>query len=265
MCQGLTAALLVSALLGPGRMEAADLAAIKQRGSLRVLVMPMSAPDEFFCLECDNPGLDRELLEGFARLHGVKLEVVPIPGWSNLVPALLKGRGDVIAGRFTVTSARSRKIAFTRQVFPTRNVVLSRGPHRIVRTLEQLRRERVGTIKGTSMAEAVAAARVPASNIDSTIPPGGLPGALQKGKVTAVVLGIESAITAQHRDPKIQLGLFLGPPGSLAYGLRKQDASLHAALDSYIANVRRTATWSRLVVKYFGESALDILKKARTR
>jgi hypothetical protein len=35
------------------------------------------------------------------------------------------------------------------------------------------------------------------------------------------------------------------------------------ALDEYIENLRRTPTWSRLVVKYFGERAPDVLKKAR--
>jgi len=33
------------------------------------------------------------------------------------------------------------------------------------------------------------------------------------------------------------------------------------ALDDYLANLRRTPTWSRLVVQYFGESALEILQK----
>jgi ABC-type amino acid transport substrate-binding protein len=57
--------------------------------------------------------------------------------------------------------------------------------------------------------------------------------------------------------------MFVGPPGSLAYGLRKEDAALLAALDAYIENLRRTATWNRLVLKYFGESAPEVLRKAR--
>jgi hypothetical protein len=35
------------------------------------------------------------------------------------------------------------------------------------------------------------------------------------------VLGIERAIAAQREDAQIELGAFLGPPGSLAYGVRK--------------------------------------------
>jgi len=132
-----------------------------------------------------------------------------------------------------------------------------------VATVEALREEKVGTIKGSSMAEAVRAV-VPAPNVDDSFPPGGLPGALVAGKVSAVVLGVESAIAAQRQDQEMELGTFVGPPRSLAYGVRKQDAALLQALNEYIDNVRRTPTWSRLVVEYFGASAPDILRKVRS-
>jgi membrane-bound lytic murein transglycosylase F len=244
-------------------MAAADLADVKARGTLRVIVMPLSATDEFFPIPAGaRPGFDRAVLDGFAALHRIKLEVVPVEGWDNLIPALLQGRGDVIAGRFTVTDTRLKQIAFTSEVFPSRNVVMTRRPHAPVATVEALRDEKVGTIKGSSMAEAVRAV-VPASNVDDSFPPGGLPGALVAGKVSAVVLGIESAIAAQRHDPEIELGAFVGPPRSLAYGVRKQDAALLQALNEYVDNVRRTTTWSRLVVEYFGDAAPEILRKAR--
>ena len=255
---------LAVALLTAAPLGAADLADVKARGTLRVIVMPLSATDEFFPLPAGaRPGFDRALLDGFVALHRIKLEVVAVEGWDNLIPALLQGRGDLIAGRFTVTDTRLKQIAFTSEVFPSRNVVLTRKPHAPVATVEALREEKVGTIKGSSMAEAVRAV-VPAPNVDDSFPPGGLPGALVAGKVSAVVLGVESAIAAQRQDPAMELGTFVGPPRSLAYGVRKQDAALLQALNEYIDNVRRTPTWSRLVVEYFGASAPDILRKVRS-
>jgi ABC-type amino acid transport substrate-binding protein len=242
----------------------ADLAEVKGRGTLRVLAVGVRSGDEFFAPAGAQPGFDREVLEGFARLQRLRLEVVPIAGWDALIPELLAGKGDLIAGRFTVTDSRKKLIAFTSEVFPTRNVVLTRRPHPVVRTIAQLREEKVGTVKGTSLAEAVAAAGVPPANVDSSIPSGTLPEALKAGQVGAVVLGVENAISAQRADPALELGVFLGPPTSLAYGVRKADAELLKALDDYIENLRRTPTWSRLVVKYFGETAPDVLKKAGT-
>jgi len=245
-------------------LPAADLTEVTGRGVLRVIVMPLSPKDEFFPIPAGaRPGFDREVLEGFARLHRIKLEVVPVDGWDNLIPALLEGKGDVVAGRFTITDSRLKQAAFTSEVFPSRNVVMTRRPHPAVATLEALKQEKVGTIRGSSMAEAVKAV-VPASSVDDSFPPGSLPGALAAGKVSAVVLGIESAIAAQRLDPQIELGPFIGPPRSLAYAVRKQDTALRQALDEYIDNLRKTPTWSRLVVEYFGDAAPEILKKARS-
>jgi membrane-bound lytic murein transglycosylase F len=256
--------LLLLFATGPRAAGAADLAEVKERGILRVLRMDVRASDEFFPLNASGPpGFDREVLDGFANLHRLKVEPVTISTWDGLIPALLQGRGDVVAGRFTITEARQKQVAFTSEVFPTRNVVLTRKPGKVVTSLEELRGEKVGTIRGTSMAEAVAAAGVSAGHLVDTITTGKLPEALQTGQATAVVLGVENAITAQRDDPAMQLGLFLGPPRSLAYALRKGDTELLAALNEYIDNLRRTPTWSRLVVKYFGEAAPEILKKAR--
>ncbi len=255
--------LVVLVLLFVPRLLARDLDEIEKRGSLRVLAVVSNQSDEFFSRR-PGVGFDREILEGFARLHRLTLEVVPQPAWDQLVPALQQGKGDLIAGRFTVTESRRRLIDFTAEVFPTRHVVLTRRPHRAIATLEQLRAERVGTVKGTSMAEAVAAAGVPSANVDESLPTGTLPAALKAGRVGAVVLGIENAIAAQREDPELELGVFLGPPGSLAYGMRRGDSRLRQALDDYLSDLRRSASWSRLVVRYFGERSLEILTKART-
>jgi ABC-type amino acid transport substrate-binding protein len=257
------AAVLALAVLAPAGEAAADFPEIQKRGTLRVLVMLDQRRPEFFTLDHKTPGFDHEVLQRFAQLHHVFLQPVPVPSWDALIPALLAGKGDLVAGRFTVTESRKKLVDFTTEVFPTRNVVLTRRPHRVVQTLEELRTEKVGTIKGTSMAEAIAAAAVPPARVDDGIPAGGFAEALKSRRITAAVWGVESAIAAQREDPAIQIGMFLGPPTSLAYAVRKNDDALLEALNDFISNLRRTATWNRLVVDYFGADALEVLKKAR--
>ena len=86
---------------------------------------------------------------------------------------------------------------------------------------------------------------------------------LKAGRIEAPVEEVSGAILASKADPALQLGLFLGPPGAYAWGLRKEDGELRRRLNEHLDTLRRTPTWSRLVVRYFGESALDVLKKAR--
>jgi ABC-type amino acid transport substrate-binding protein len=253
---------VLSLAVAPLPCAADDLPEIKARGVLRVLGVADDKDDEFLTTE-PGRGLDRELLEAFARLQGVKLEIVNPGAWDALVPALVQGKGDVIAGRFTVTDARKKLIEFTPEVFPTRNVVVTRAPHRVVKTLEELRAEKVGTVKGTSMADAVAAAGVPAGQVDDGVASGRLPDALKAGRVGAIVLGVENAISARRADPGLQVGLFLGSPGALAWGVSRKSPLLLQALSEYVTSARRTPTWNRLVVKYFGAEAPEVLRQAR--
>jgi len=229
-----------------------------------VLVMP--APDEahfFNTGPSGEPGFDREIVDSFAKLHDLELEVVTVSSWGELVPALIADRGDMIAGTFTATEARRREIAFTVEVFPTRIVVVSRDPSPPVESLESLREKKVGCITGSSPAAALRSAGVPEARVDDGIPSGGLLAALESGRVEAAALEVPAAILAQRDDPAIHLGVFLGEPASLAYGVRKQDTALLAALDQYLSYQRRGMGWSRLVVKYFGEAAPEILKRTR--
>src|SRR5262245_18867577 len=131
----------------------ADLVQVEARGSLRVLMVLDLDGRAVSNQRADSPGFDMELLEGFGKLHHLRLEVVPVEGWDRLVPALQEGRGDLVAGSFTVTEARQRLIAFSDEVLPTRSIVVTRKPHRIVHTFDELKGERVTVFRGTSMAD----------------------------------------------------------------------------------------------------------------
>jgi len=251
--------------LAVAQPAAADLEDVQKAGALRVIVnLDRRRPEFFGEPSSARPGFDHEVLRGFAALHRVTLTPVFVNGWDALIPALQAGKGDVIAGRFTATDTRRKLIAFTTEVFPYRLVVLTRKPYPVIRTVEELRRARVGTTRGTIMIEALDAAGVPASARDETIPTGAYVEALQSGRVTAAVWGVESAVASLQEDPDLQLGMFIGPPGSLAYGVRKDDPALLRVLNAYISNLRQTPTWARLVVKYFGDNATEILRKARS-
>jgi membrane-bound lytic murein transglycosylase F len=257
-----TALLLALAVVATSPARA-DLADIQKRGTLRVLAVDGSPA--FYNVKAGRPGLEREILDGFARMQKLNVQTVEVATWEELIPALLEGRGDVIAGGVTDTVPRRAKIAFTAEVFPTRHVAVTRKPHRVVRTVEELRQEKkVGVIKGTSLEEAARAAGVPPDSLDTSVPADGLQRALQSGQVTAIVDGVEDALLLQRADPSLQIGTYVGAAGSLAFGVRKEDVGLLRALDAHLSNVRRSQGWNRLVVDYFGPLALDVLKQART-
>lgn len=244
-----------------GAAEARDLADIRKDGVLRVLVVPDVRVREFVDLDSKaRPGFDIEILQGFARAHKLELKTISLSGWDKLVPALLKDEGDVIAGCFTDTDARRRHIQFTNAVFPTGTVVVTRKPHRVVNTLEELREEKVGTIRGTSMEDALTAAGVKGKLDYTVLEQKDLSAALRSRELTAVAWGLEGAIAAANHDHDLQVGMMLGPPTALAYGVRKEDTELLAALNAQLSILRKTGVWQRLIVRYLGASAPRILK-----
>ena len=251
-------------LLTPAGAHARDLDDIKKQGRLRVVAVVEEREPEFVSLKPGGaPGFDREILEGFARIQGVGLEFVLAPSWQVLMPSLVEGKGDLVAGRVSDTASRRAKADFTAEVFPTRIVVVTRKPRAALASASEMAGLRVGTIPGTSMMDALKATGLPSQKV-VPLAAGQLVEALRDGKVDVAVWALEGALLAQRRDPDLQIGTFLGPPESLAYGVAKGSPQLLAALNEHIALLRRTGTWNRLVVKYFGATAPVILNQANS-
>ena len=84
---------------------------------------------------------------------------------------------------------------------------------------------------------------------------------LRAGTISATVVSLENALLAQRKDPDLQVGMVVGPPVSRVFGVRQKDAALLREINTYLENMRRSGSWNRLVVKYFGENALGVLQK----
>lgn len=248
--------------LSAGTTSAGDLPQIKTRGAFRVLVAADEQPEMFNFSTSGEPGFERELVEGFTRLHKLRLEPVSVARYDDRVPALIENKGDAILG-IIQTEARRKLIDFTVETMPTRRLAVTLKPHRVLKAVEEFREEKIGILKGTTtwMSAAVEAG-VPASRIQTFPDLEALFAAVRSGQVTATVMSISDLGLAKRKHPDLQAGVVLGAPGSAGWGVRKTDAALLSALNQYIDSVRKTPTWSRLIVKYFGEETLLVLGKA---
>jgi ABC-type amino acid transport substrate-binding protein len=232
---------------------------VETQGVLRAIVAEDEQVARFNPKAEGEPGFERELLEGFARLHQLKVEAVRVPHYNDRIPALLQGRGDLVIG-LVDTPERRRVIAMSEEVLPALKVAVNYAPRPVIATAEALRRERVGMLAGAATWKtAASAAGVPESAMRTY---GDLPSlfaALKSGEIGATVMSISDFGIAVQNDTKLQAGAVVGPRGRACWGVRQADARLLAALDEYIGNVRRTPTWSRLVVKYFRDETRRVL------
>ncbi len=247
---------LLSILLAARGPVRADMKEVVARGTLRVLA---GQDENWFSLDGSGPpGFEREVLEGFARLHGLRFEAVAIERWEDAIPMLVAGRGDLLAG-VNDTAARRRTIDFTAELLPARSVVVSLKPAAVVTSLAALRAARVAVVPDSTWAEAAEHAGVPPASL---VRVAGVPealAALRASRASAAIVDVVDYLQQRRRTPELQLGLALGAAQSSAWGVRKSDPALRKALDAYLAEFRHHPGWSRLLVKYFGEDAPLVL------
>jgi len=229
---------------------------------LRVLVAADEDAEMFSFEPGSAPGLEREMIESFARLHGRRLEVVPVTNFEQIIPMLAAGQGDVILG-IVDTEARRAHVAFTEELLPTRHVVVTLTSRGSIQSLEHLRIQRVGVVTGSSWAEAAAQAGVPPNRTVPFVDSRDMVQALLSGQVTAAVMGLSSLALVQKKHPELRANLFLGPPGRHAWAVRKDDGALRDQLSEHIRMLKGSGTWAHLLSRYLGPESMALLASAR--
>ena len=236
-----------------------DLADLRSRGSLRVLVGADEDPIWFSQRGGPSPGFEREVLEGFARVQRLRFEVVPVPRWEEAIPMLLRQEGDVLGG-ISVTPERRQKVDFS------------------VRAAAGAEHRRHAAAAGADPLARRAAGRAGRDRAQHRVGRGARQGRRSRLAHAAhgrrLRGGRDDPRRARRRD-RVRGRRFLpaAPPASASSrraccsGSRsaargpsaRASPELRQALDAYLGELRRSANWSRLLVKYFGADAPAIL------
>jgi ABC-type amino acid transport substrate-binding protein len=154
---------------------------------------------------------------------------------------------------------RRKQASFSVEVLPVRHMVMTHKPHAPIQTLEAFRAARVGAVRNTSWARVAEESGVKGDALQLFPDRTQVFDALREGRIDATVITLTDGVVAMKSRPGLESGLMLGEPGSSAFAVRKGDAQLLAGLDAYLANFRKSPSWNRLLVKYFGDQALAVL------
>jgi membrane-bound lytic murein transglycosylase F len=94
-----------------------DFAAIRERGTLVVLAPYNSTT--YFIYQGEPLGYEYELLQTFAKEHGVALKMVVVTDPKSLLPLLNSGEGDLAAARLIPIPENEAVVSFTRALYHT--------------------------------------------------------------------------------------------------------------------------------------------------
>jgi membrane-bound lytic murein transglycosylase F len=94
-------------------IETGDLKAFRKRGELRILVPGYHPVDHYLPRKGSPLGYEYNLADKFSRKMGLTARFVYVDSFGELIPALLAGKGDMIAANLTITEPRKQQIEFT--------------------------------------------------------------------------------------------------------------------------------------------------------
>lgn len=255
---------LLTAFLGSA-VQAGDLADVKARGKLVMLTFP-AVEDPFVAVDLEamrtlglkltdmkDPenfrGIDVEIVKGFAKSLGVKLEMSPqTGGYGELLPALLAGKGDLVASRLTITPKRQESADFSAPYF-SQWAVAAVKPDSKLATVADLKGKRVAVMKGSSHYEFLSALnldpqiRLTGFNMESY-------SAVIEGESDYALMDSRAAVgepvSAQFSDLKVGVRVHRSDQGVMI----RKGSDLKAPIDAYIEGLRKSGELDALLLKY---------------
>ncbi|MGD8956354.1 MAG: transporter substrate-binding domain-containing protein [Chromatiaceae bacterium] len=222
-----------------GQIYTGDLDALRQKGRLRILI-PANIGGVFY-LPREGWPVDEQhrAAERFARSQGLQPELVPVEGLAQMIPALLAGRGDIIAANLTVTETRRERIAFSLPLTHVRQQVLVTSTRDDIQGDRDLAGRRVMVDPSSVFWERLTQLREKYPALELIARPAEMSDeeeldAVADGRVDATVR--DSNVAGMYLGYRDDLKVAFELPGNdaIAWGIRRESPQLRAALDQFL-------------------------------
>lgn len=189
-------------------------------------------------------GFEVDIMDALARRLGVKQQVVHY-NWSNLVPSLERGDFDIAMNGLEATAERVDRILLSRPYFVYAETLAVRRGSKL-RTLDQLRGKRVGTLNQTYAHDLLREAHVEVVLYEGNEEPYL---DLEAGRVDGVLLDNIIADRYGCNRAAVECLPEEVARGSYVIGIRKTDPELKDALDQAIAAMQADGELERILRK----------------
>ncbi|MDX1442963.1 MAG: transporter substrate-binding domain-containing protein [Gammaproteobacteria bacterium] len=251
-----------------------DLDGIAERGVIRALVVPSLT--DFFSLEGRILGIQAELLKNLEKhinenidRDGLDVRVVYVPvTFSELIPALLEGRGDIAAAILTRTPEREAIVDFVGGVnFPISEIVVHGEDVEDIESLQDLAGRKVHVLQDSSYAEHLEALnqefldtqldRIDIVEMDPHLTTEDILELVNAGLVEITIADDYKATLWAEVLPDIEVreNIVLQEDTSAGWAVRKDNPELAAAIREASRKVRKgTLLGNIFIERYFGST-----------
>ena len=237
---------------GKEKQSADLLETIQKRGDIIIAMEGTWAPWTYHDESGNLVGYDVEVAAGIAKKLGVKPRFVE-GEWDGLLAGLDAGRYDIMVNGVDVTPERSAKYDFSIPYAFNRTAVIVKTDNDSINSMEDLKgKHTANTISSTyaEIAESYGAEVTGVDDLNQTFE------LLLSGRIDAT---LNAEVTyydymKAHPDAPLKIAVLTEDASSIAIPMRKgeETASLHAAIDKALEEMRAEGELSRLSEKYFG-------------
>ena len=243
-----------------------DLDQIQKRGYINALVDNNST--SYFIYRGRPMGYEYELLERFANYLKVELRIKVIASIEETIDLLNKGEGDVIAFPLTITTERTKYVAFSQTHFNTCQVLIQKKPanwranpylaeKELIRNPADLIGKEIYVKKGSSFKDRL-------ENLSQEI--GGeiiiredsaeseTESLIQKvatGEIPLTVNDQTIALVNATYFPDIDIKTVLSLPQQIAWAVRKNSPVTLGVMNKWLSNIKKEGTFQVIFNKYF--------------
>lgn len=244
---------------------------IKERRPIRVLVSYNRT--NFFLVKGAMRGLEHDLMLAYkqhlAKKHGkdhVHMVFIALP-FDQLMPALLKGEGDIIAAGLTITDARKKQVGFST---PYRKditeIVVGSAKAAPINDVADLAGKTVHVMAGSSYRQHLARVSkilrqrdmkpVKIKEADPNLVTEDLLEMTERGLIDYTMADQQLAVIWKKGLPRLRL--FNDAPihtgGDLGWAIRPDNQELKRSLDEFAATVRQGTLMGNMVFKRYYEN-----------
>jgi len=209
--------------------------------------------------DADQPdkliGFEIDLLDALAARLNVKAKFVSVQ-WDQLVPALLRDDFDAIFNGLEVTQDRLQAIDFSIPYYFFSNQITVRAENQSIRTFNDLRGKKVGTLSATLAHKILEETPRLGSGQAGKITAVGYPSPveayrdLEIGRLDAVFMDVPIAAFYAAGNPKLKNLSDLAGDGIYASGVRKDSPQLKVKINDALIQMIQSGELKKIYLKW---------------
>ncbi len=241
-----------------------DLPVLQERGVLRVIVPP--EPIAHIPRLGEPVTLDYDVAHGLSEGLKLRLELVKVGSFAEMMTKLLEGEGDIVAASLTITPERQERAAFSLPYLHVDEYLITKAGDSLPETIEDLADMEIGVRRSSSHYQTLV-------DLQQQVPSLRIHEAPEKLGLDLLVEGIlrgdyEATVSDEHiwrgvssHYPNMATPLVLAENRPIALMMRPGDTQLKTRIDDYLLARR----FSRQSPKAFTDDLPGLKEHGRLR